>query len=239
MKPTGQIKQQHSRRALFCTTTQSARLIGVRNCTEPLGFPPLSLVNVHHVQRFFYLLHVSFNFFLFRSQFSVCMLMCTCIVCFFELSIISISCSATATSESCHWYIHLKIITFYLIFGSIDYLENKSNFNFWKKASLSQNQSCWSTFVAVVFPTKGSEVPHTKYWQPKLFPSRSVISSSCGCCARWPLCFHCVSVIKFSLLLQGFFAPLCFHLGFSFLTPGGTHDIQCVLNVIVRCVVFF
>lgn len=51
MKPAGQIKQQHSRRALFCTTTLSARTNGSARVRGTLFFFFPSLGNVYRVQK--------------------------------------------------------------------------------------------------------------------------------------------------------------------------------------------
>lgn len=81
MKPAGQIKQQHSRRALFCTTTLSARLMVAHKCTELyLFFPPWEMFSVF--KRFCYLLYVGFWHFYFSLNFPY-VYQCVHLVCAF------------------------------------------------------------------------------------------------------------------------------------------------------------
>lgn len=81
MKPAGQIKQQHSRRALFCTTTLSARPMGTHECTELYLFsPPWEMFVVF--KRFCYLLYLGFWHFYFSLNFPY-VYQCVHLVCAF------------------------------------------------------------------------------------------------------------------------------------------------------------
>lgn len=228
MKPAGQIKQQHSRRALFCTTTPSARLMGAHKCTELLFFfpPPWEMFIVF--KRFRHLLYVGFWHFYFSLNFPYVYQWA-----FYCLTVGYIV-------KQSHFILSSALLTIYKVNPT------GSFFFFLTDAPFSQIFffSCKSWAIPragkrnLVFP------PHVLSFQAALAGAALSVSRFVSTVTTASL-----PVIESSSLSQGFLfsvMPLfpfrVWHFdswrNFS-INYAEDHDIRCVLNLILRRVCFF